>query len=210
VLVDAGEFDKAQTELERALDLAEKTLDAAAVTTIRNNLGALYFRRQAYTEAAEMFRVALRDTLDQLGPSHPAVAVRRANLARALEKLNEPALAEAQFREALQILQRVLGPGDLETISVTSMLGSFYARQERWSDAIKVHEQTVQALRGEPNGTRQLALPLMKLGDVLFAAGQRRQAEAAYSEALPLLESSYGRDHRHTRHVRGRLSDLDD
>jgi Tfp pilus assembly protein PilF len=67
--------------------------------------------------------------------------------------------------------------------AVFAAAGAFYRRQERWADAVAMHERQVRALRADALPSR-VASAHYALGLALDKAGQRDAAQTSYRRAL--------------------------
>src|SRR5271154_490419 len=101
---DAGHFSEAASQLEELLPYAPKSFE------IHELLGLAYAAQSQDAKALPHFEMAVR--------VKPESAVARTNLAASLVRSGKPALAEEQFRKALE-----LEPHDYEA---THDLGEFY------------------------------------------------------------------------------------
>ncbi len=95
-LYRAGQYDRAVTVAQAALEAAEKNAgpDHPNVATSLNNLAGLYKAQGDYAKAEPLFKRSLAIREKALGPDHPDVAVSLENLAELYRATNRWAEAE--------------------------------------------------------------------------------------------------------------------
>ena len=118
--LNAGQYTKAQTPLERALDIQKKTLglEHPHVANSLNNLAGLYDAQGQYTQAEPLYQRALSIRQKALGPTHPHVAASLNNLAGLYHAQGQYAQAEPLFQRALAIHEKALGPEHPNSVTI--------------------------------------------------------------------------------------------
>jgi tetratricopeptide (TPR) repeat protein len=108
----AGEYDEAQVDFDRALELRETILglDHPDVASTLNNLGILSLVRGNYDAALGYHGRALAIREHALGPRHPEVAQSRGNRGNVRYAKGDPEGALADYRVALEVAQVAFGP----------------------------------------------------------------------------------------------------
>jgi eukaryotic-like serine/threonine-protein kinase len=183
---------------------AEPALQARLLATI----GWVYARQGRYSKA--------RPILDE------AVALARAtgekgklDLARALirrgeneRKLNEPAAAESDDREALTILERAYGPNDVRIEPAVTELGLLLGKTDP-EQGLRFYRRSydlLMATRGDSDGDAPVLL--QNIGSLQMHAGRYREAKATLEQALPRLVRYYGAKDPHIGAVYSNLADV--
>lgn len=108
---ELGNHEQARAHMLRAIELAEKTHGrrSVAVATYVGNLGVLELGRQRHAEALPSLLEALELSEQLDGLEHSATARARLNVALAYEGLSRDADADAQYRQARDVLRVTVG-----------------------------------------------------------------------------------------------------
>ncbi len=156
---------------------------------------ALWFRTKARNvEAESMIRRALTIGEASLGPDHPDVVIRLANLASVLLDTNRLGEAEPLFRRALAIGEASYGP-DHPTVSLRlNNLANLLRDTNRLSEA-ESHYRRALAIDEARSGSDHpdVAVDLTNLGGLLHKMNRLAEAEPLFRRALATFEKSYGR-----------------
>ena len=107
-----GHYQEAQPNLEKALDIREKTLgpDHPNTAASLNNLAELYRAQGKHSGAEPIYHRALKIMEKTLGPDNPHVAASVNNLATLYQAQGKYAEAEPLLERALKISEQALGP----------------------------------------------------------------------------------------------------
>jgi eukaryotic-like serine/threonine-protein kinase len=209
VLLQSGETDPAQAEVERALqldprnsaayislaDLIAKSNPSRASELFRKAIelapddwnalsryGLLQYRTARYQEAATTWEQAIRVA--------PGNVIMLKNLAAAYHMLNDEEKSASALQQALNIEP---------SAAIWNNLGTVRFFQGRYADSVPAFEKATQMDSGN-------YLNWGNLGDgYRWAAGQRDKAPAAYREAIRLLRVVVDRDPQDGE-SRGRLA----
>jgi serine/threonine-protein kinase len=183
---------------------AEPALQARLLATI----GWVYARQGLYSEARPILdeSVALARTTGENGKLDLARAlIRRGENER---KLNEPARAESDEREALAILEQAYGPNDVRIEPAVTELG-LLLRMSDPEQALRLYWRShdlLVAAHGEADG--DAAVLLQNIGAIQSRARRYREARTTLERALPLLLRHFGAQDPHLGAVYGNLADV--
>jgi tetratricopeptide (TPR) repeat protein len=193
VLGSQERFDEAQTELQRALDLYEKTLgpEHMLVATSLKSLGNLAQNRGQSEQALLYYRRALAIQERVLGLDHPEVASVLHNMAGALVSGGKTVEALATEQRALNIWERALGPDHPDLSFVLGGLGQLYDVSGRHAEALASYQRAL-AIREMALGPDNplVAVPLLDIGRSHRESGQSDRALAPCERALRLREKA--------------------
>jgi tetratricopeptide (TPR) repeat protein len=193
VLGSQEKFDEAQAQLQRALDLYEKSLgpDHVLVATSLKSLGNLAQNRGQSEQALPYYRRALTIQEKALGPDHPEVASVLHNMAGALAEVGKSAEALATEQRALGIWERALGPEHPDLSFVLGGLGELYNVAGRHGEALASYQRAL-AIREKALGADNplLAVPLLGIGRTYRAWGQPDMALTPLERALRLRQKT--------------------
>ena len=204
--VHTGELEAAEAEYRRALALRQRATGATLkIAGIYNNLGNLLVRRGALDQAAEALERSAALYGEELGPSHPSVAIPWSNLGEVFGRRGEWTAAQASYRRARTILVAALGPEhfnvgvvDNNLGDVAQHLGDHAEAARRYGHADAVFTRSFGA------DAAPRAYPLTGLGESALAQGRVREARELLEQALALRDAGSPTDLARTKLALGR------
>ena len=198
VWLDAGQYTKAQTPLERALDIREKTLGAehSDVATSLNNLALLYKTQGQYAQAEPLYQRALHIYKKALGAEHPDVATSLNNLAELYRTQGQYVQAEPFYQRALHIHEKALGAEHPAVATSLNNLAVLYYAQGQYAQAEPLYQRALH-IREKALGAEHpdVATSLNNLAELYRTQGQYAQAEPLFQRALAIDEKALGAEH---------------
>lgn len=195
-----AQLAQAENRLEDAMrDWAElRTVLQAARTPDRDNIiAALIGESSAAIAAGKLDRaqplleraVAMRTAMGQT--EHPSVLKAINELGAIAAKRGDMASAERQFRRAIELQQRIQGPGSLDAAYSRNNLGRALVEQRRFAEAIKeldAARQTIVAQAGA--GVTAIANLEDSTGLALGGQGKPDAARAAFDRGLVVARAN--------------------
>ncbi|WP_427890561.1 BTAD domain-containing putative transcriptional regulator [Kribbella sp. GL6] len=166
--------------LDEALAVARQADDVGIVSRVLAYLGVAYGDRREFEEALAAYQ-------ESLALGEPAVQ------AEVLNGIGECLLALGRVDEAVEALTTARGLGvergaDYSLIYTYAFLGTAYARQERWDEAVEVGRRSLElALESESRQSQQNAY--LRLAESLLDKGDLAQARPHFARALELALS---------------------
>jgi tetratricopeptide (TPR) repeat protein len=131
-LVQAGNYNEAESQLKRSLEIAEKTWkDHREVATSLNNLAVLYRKQGRYAAAEPLFKQSLEIAEKTLGKDHRDVGASLNNLALLYIDQGRYAAAEPLFKQSLEIAEKALGKDHRDVATSLGNLALLYDKQGR-------------------------------------------------------------------------------
>jgi eukaryotic-like serine/threonine-protein kinase len=190
-----GLYDQSRFLLEESLRIRRRTLgnDNLDVAAVEINLALAL---QNSEESESLTREALRIYRRHGATATPEYAAGLNNLGGLLEDRGEHAAAEALFREALSLKQKIPG-SDLEVARAYNNLG-YLLYQKGDNAAAEPYLRKGLAMRrrllgGEPHP--DVATSLNNLASLLDVKGERAEAERLYREVLAMRRKLFGNRH---------------
>jgi CHAT domain-containing protein len=177
----------AQNNLEAALPLYQQATSGTIATQLRAQLNQIRLLIDANRNPeAQRLIPDLLTQIEQLPPSRTSIYA-RINLARSLMSL-EPAdqVTIAQLLSAARQQAQILGDQRAESFALGT-LGELYENAGQVSDAQQITESALN-LAQRLNTSDTAYLWQWQLGRVLKAQGKRREAIAAYADAVATLQ----------------------
>ncbi|MEM9181713.1 MAG: serine/threonine-protein kinase [Pseudomonadota bacterium] len=186
-----GTTDQYVNTLQQTLALADEVYgdDSVMRAVVQGQLAAAQSMSADTTAALGNYIEALEIHERRLGPLHNATLSLMNNIAVAYLRFDRPADSEAMHRNILERQLEVHGEDHLELAGVHQNLATAISRQDRFDEALPLHQRAYELYRRYLNDNH-------------------------YNIALPLLSMSYGRLHRdqpdvalaYAREARERLS----
>jgi hypothetical protein len=142
-------YEKAEPQLERALDLRRRTQgeDDADVLRTMNLLALSYGNQRKFAESTTLLGKTLEAQRRRFGADHHDTSKYALQLAATYEAEGKLARAEPFALEAMQGWQRTLGPGHKDTLSAALILERIYASQQKFPQAVKVATTAYESSR---------------------------------------------------------------
>ena len=191
--------DRVRNELK-----GEPVLQARLLATI----GWVYTRQGLYEQARPILDEAVTLARTTGEPGKPDLAralVRRGENER---KLNEPARAESDDREALAIMEQAYGPDDVRVVAPLNELG-LLLRASDPGQALQLYQRSyklLMAASGEAGGNAPILLG--NIGAMQTRARKYREARASLEQALPRLVQNFGAQDPHVGAVYAGLAEV--
>jgi TonB family protein len=169
----AGEAE-AESLLTEALTISEELFGRqhAALAPLLNELGRLHIHRSQYAGAADVLERLLAIARAK-GDETADVATALAGLAAVKRKLGDDATAEALFKDALRIREKVLEPSHMVTVVTLEHLSETCAARGNFAEALSLLRRALAA--------REVALGP---GHATVQAGRSRVAELELQAAV--------------------------
>jgi tetratricopeptide (TPR) repeat protein len=202
VYIGLGLYDRAADMADQALALRQRVLgpDDLDVATSLETRAWVYFLQDQNASGLPLLQRTLEIRERALGPDDVKVAISLGNLASVQRELRRWNEAEANYRRAIAIIERV-APEDTQLPGLLNNLASVYSDQENWAAAEPVHRQAL-ALRRKLLGDDhpQTTMSLNNFGWMLYRGSggdqaKLAEAESLLREALERRERVLGPDH---------------
>jgi TonB family protein len=188
----AGEAE-AENLLTEALTVSEGLVgkEHAALAPLLNELGRLYVQRARYARADDVFKRLLAITRGA-GDENADVATALAALAGVKRKLGDDTAAEALYRDALRIREKVLEPNHMVTVVTLEQLSQTCAARGNFAEALALLRRglaTREVVLGPGHATVQAARSRMAELELQVAVAADTAAVAATKAARGTIET---------------------
>ena len=191
-----GQFADAERLYKEALTVARaNAADSDRVVQIMTGLGQSFSQRGDEKTALTIFDETLTLARER-GASERPRAELLASAGISHRRLGNPVQAEANYREALEIQRRLLGPEHADVGTLLNNLGVLMNATGRYAEAESVHREALKV--------RQAALgpahPLVANSMLNLASSAEKRADPAsalmlYKQAADIVRGSLGGDH---------------
>ena len=164
-------------------------------------LGKVYDAMGRYDESIEMFGKSLdiEGYYHDEGSMREGVASTLCLMARPLASQGKHEEALGGLEEALEIFRRIHGddePADREMAAeVASSMGLSYRALGQLDRALKVQQEALRICRINNDDSQQVAMVLVRIGDVFADQGRLVEAMKNHEEALGMLRRLHGERH---------------
>ncbi|NHK27041.1 serine/threonine protein kinase [Parvularcula flava] len=175
----------------RALAITEQANDRESVASSLNNLALAYSDLGRLDEAEPYYRRAIAMNDEHLGELHPVTIQSYGNLGTSLMRANTPKDAETLLTEAIRRGEEVLLPTDAGLALYRAELGLAKMEKGAFEEGADVLREAI-AISEEAFGENHVetCYQMLKLGDILAAAGDFDGAERVYMDADRRLSQS--------------------
>jgi serine/threonine-protein kinase len=191
---------EAEDDFRRALEIRRRQFgdgDVRLVSTIAG-LAGLYSRSGRYDEAEALFREAMEIRSHSADGEHCHAGDPTLLSELGILRYREGSFddAERYTDEAIECLQRALGPDHVEVVDLTSTRIRVWCEQGRYAEAEALARQSL-VKRRELHGDRSPAVDnaLHHLAHVLYERGELAEAERQATDALDRRRNAYGPIH---------------
>ena len=201
--MDQGRFGDAALPVERAASILGATSAETHFSRIaaNMNLASLRLETGKVAEAEDLYRFGLALIEQQLGDQHAATARARSLLAQALQRNNQMAEAQTNFRAALDV-QRQSAPAQLLATTLIGLGGSL-RDQGQFAAAEPLLREGVEKREAElPTGHWQVAHARSELAGCLLRMGRYDEAATLLPEATSILETLLDNENYRVRQAR--------
>ena len=198
VLQGAGEYDDAEAELRKSLELrlAELPEDDVLVAESQAALAGVLAKQKKMEEAEAQARASLASRLAALGPHHPSVGTSRVSLATILHGAGKLDEAEQLLVEGLEAAEQALPEAHPQRSLFYINLAAIAHARGDLQIAETMTRQAVGALEAahgphHPN----LIASINNLAMILSMQGRFDEAEVEFEKALQRRIDSLGPEH---------------
>lgn len=210
VYTSVGQYDAAQAQLERALEIRRAGLGPSHpdVAGTLAHLADVFRRTGDFRRAEALAEEALEIRRTTLGEDDPSVAESLIQLSGLAVYRTDLEAAEQLGREALDLRLAALGPDHPEVARGLEHLAAVLRRRGRQAEA-ETHLLEALALRERIGEADQppAAYLMLRLADLRSQEfGQLEDAEDLYRRAITLLERALGPEHPRVAWALGDLS----
>ncbi len=212
VLFRVGRLDEAVELVTLALNGRARLFGSEGAETLRSvqNLAFLQRRQRKYEDAEAGYRRALAGFERLIGPDRPDTLIVRMNLGDVLRDQGKYAEAEEVLRAVLEAWDRESASNSPQSILTVLSLAAVFDGAGRLDDAAQLMIDYEPVARRVYAGSqvRQLGDYLSQLGQSCTRAARFAAAEAALTEAHPLLVAGFGPGGEATRLCEARFATL--
>jgi tetratricopeptide (TPR) repeat protein len=188
--MNAHDWDAAERDYLRALDIAAQSEAKHTIATLHQNLGTVYATANRYGDAEKQFRSSYELLKAEYGEQHPKVAL-------ALNRIAEMICFEGRFADARPMFERSLSifnsqnSRDPEVSRVLTNVAASEWLAGNLSRAAKALDQVTTLLKTAGKDWQpQLAFAFQIRARIADQVGDSRGAETFSQQAVSILEQS--------------------
>jgi CHAT domain-containing protein/tetratricopeptide (TPR) repeat protein len=192
-LTEMARYDEAEPLYQQALAKAEKMPGGgeAALSGIRNSLGALCYHQGKLAEAEPHYRAAVELREKTMGRDHPSVGPLLNNLGTLYKSLGRYAEARPPLLRALQISERTAPPDPFDIALSLNNLAALYRVEGRYAEAEALYKRAMTALEKQPRRDHPyVAYTLDNLATLCRHQNRDEEALRLYERAGQILDRS--------------------
>ncbi|CAF1290116.1 unnamed protein product [Rotaria sordida] len=153
VYKDIGEYSKAITFYERAVDIYKKMSppNQLGLAASYGNIGSVHYDMGEYSKALSSYERALEIQKTALPPNHPDLATSYNNIGNVYNNMGECSKALSSYERALEIRKIALPQNHPDLATSYNNIGVVYDNMGEYSKALSSHERSLEI--------RKIALP---------------------------------------------------
>lgn len=164
--------------------------------------------RGEYSQAEQLYRLALVIDERTAGPEHPSTASSLNNLGLLLRRQGKREEAEGLFQRAIHIDEKALGPEHPDTAIDLNNLADLYRESGRLAEAEPLYRRALAILQKALGPHPSTALSLSNLALLLREQKNYAEAESLLRQAIAIEEQVFGLQHPQIAIDLGNLADL--
>ncbi|HWB80342.1 MAG TPA: serine/threonine-protein kinase [Nannocystaceae bacterium] len=192
---ELGEYAQADTDLQRAWDLAVATRADHTAARAATTLISVELKQLAYDDALAWGNQAIAMSV-RAGKDDELEAEARIGLGVTRLHRGELELAQPELERALEIRRRVHAPDDVRIAASLRSLGDLAVTRMELDVALGHYQQSVALFEAALGWEHpSLVAPVMNMGGVYFRKGQLAPAEVLFRRALTVHEHSHPAAH---------------
>ncbi len=186
---DQEEFDKAEPQYLRAIDISRKTIGANKLETAKREvrLADMYCLQGKFTQAEPLYQTALKTSEDAAGPESEEVGKIAFNYGSLLLDQSQYPEAEAQFRQAIKVAE-ICAPTDIPLMEAS--LGKSLDMQKKYAEAQKTYLDAIS--RCEQTGDNATLIQCLKNYFRHFDIQNKKDDAAKIASRLKDIRSKVG------------------
>ncbi len=196
-----GEYDQAESNLKRAIEVAARELGPENPETLRSKVALADVHREQgrYDESEALLKETLDIRRRVLGPENPQTLATMTSLASIEVYQKRAKEAETLGRETVELNRRIMGPEHPQTLISMHYYARAFQDQERWGEAETLFNETLTIKRRVLGDDHLETLKTMNdLANVYMSERRVPEAEALYMETLEGQRRVLGVQHTHT------------
>jgi nephrocystin-3 len=174
-----------------------KKLDYIQISFAANQLAHFLFNQLSiYSEAKQLYELAIKIYENNFNDTHPIVAVIMNNLAQVLQATDKLKEAEPLYKRAIRIYEKNYGLDNPKIAGVLSNLASLLQANNRLKEAEALYERAIKISEKSFGINHPIVVTILNnLATVLQATNRLKEAESLMEQALMIDEKSYGKYH---------------
>jgi CHAT domain-containing protein len=188
---DIGNYQQAETSLEKAKSILENNLNNELGSAILNNLGLLYSTLGRYTEAETSLQQAVTILETLKGKDSLQIAATLNYLGDLYKAKGNYPQSETYYQRNLTILKNNLGDQHPAVAVSLNDLGALYSEQKQYTQAESLFKKALSIAED----SQQESLTAASLNNLAALYSEQKrygEAEPLLKRALSLLEKIYG------------------
>ncbi|CAF1158658.1 unnamed protein product [Adineta steineri] len=193
VLIDMGQFDKAEEIYKVLLDQTNDDEDKAPLYA---NIGLIKDDQGKYEEALTLYEKSLAIYRKTLSPDHPSLAMSYNNIGNVHRSMSNYPEALSSHQKALKIQQQSLPSNHPDLAYSYGNIGNVHAEMRNYPEALSSHEKSLEISKQSlPSNHPDLASSYNNIGLVHRNMGNYPKALSSHEEALEIKQQSLPSNH---------------
>ncbi len=196
LMLELGQYDKALEVYETLLSATHSNADRQALSSVHNQLGAIYNLQGEIDKALVHYNTSLEIKLTYLSPNDPSLSPVYSNIGSALRNQNKLNEALEYMERALNIELQAAQSDPLKIASYHNNIGLILTDQSEYYNAL-VHDEQALEIQEKylPPNHPDLATSYNNIGAIYDELQEYSKALSFYEKSLNIMRRSLPFDH---------------
>jgi tetratricopeptide (TPR) repeat protein len=202
---DQGDYEKALSFYEKALEIRQKTLppNHPSLATSYNNIGLVYQNMEEYSKAFSFYEKTREIFEKTLPPNHRMLATSYNNIGAVYVHTGEYSKAVSFYEKTREIFEKTLPPNHPSLATSYNNIGLVYQNMGEYSKALSFHERALEiAQKTLPPNHPCLAIYYNSIAWVFVNMKSYSKALSYFERALNIWQRSLPPAHPKLQKVR--------
>ncbi|UJR11388.1 hypothetical protein I4U23_015568 [Adineta vaga] len=196
LMIEMGQYNKAIEIYQNLLNATQSYEDEAGVSSVYNQLGAVYNRIGDFDQALNYYKKSLTMKNKFLFSNDPSLSPIYSNIGSVLRNQNQLDEALKYMTRALNIEREASPPNELRLASYHNNIGLVFMDKGRYSEALSNYEQALEIQqRCLPSNHPELATLYNNIGTIYNEWKEYSKALSYYERSLEIMQKSLPSGH---------------
>jgi tetratricopeptide (TPR) repeat protein len=196
LMLELGQYDKALEVYETLLSATHSNADRQALSSVHNQLGAIYNLQGEIDKALVHYNTSLEIKLTYLSPNDPSLSPVYSNIGSALRNQNKLNEALEYMERALNIELQAAQSDPLKIASYHNNIGLILTDQSEYYNALVHYEKALEIQQKYlPPNHPDLATSYNNIGAIYDELQEYSKALSFYEKSLNIMRRSLPFDH---------------
>ena len=196
LMLEIGHYDMALKLYETLLNTTHRNKDKQRISSIYNQLGAVYIQKGDFDQALDHYYRSLEIKLTYVSPTDSSLSTIYSNIGSALRNQNQLDEALKYMDRALETERNASESDQLKIASYRNNIGLVLTDQNKYTEALIHYEKALGIQQTYlPSNHPNLATSYNNIGIIYNEIREYSQALSCYEKALEIMQRSLPSNH---------------